>query len=312
MKIQPDNQFKHSADNISSLGKRYGITVSDYSETTSGIENTTLIVASLNDKYVFRIYRQGKKTNAHIQAEIDFVAYLGKNRIPVPSIAKNNAGQQITVFESESRQWQLVVMRFVKGSHPTTIPAKLLADIATTQAQMHVLATDYTHGTDTVRILTKLVETEFIRQINTTAIDERLAAFLHRGAAYELLLDIKLPTGLCHMDYDEQNMLCQDNAISAVLDFDDLSVAPYVVCLAYTLWHIQDSHGQAAADAYLKFYERVRPLTSPEKRLLPAAELFRHYMISAIKVLNGETNPKHIERFLDVEHSLQAAIVADQ
>ena len=311
MKILPESQFKHSINNVISLGRRYGITVSNYVEATSGIENTTLIVASRNNKYVFRIYRQGKKTNAHIQAEIDFAAYLGKNHIPVPSIIKNSAGELITVFESGSQLWQLVVMDFVKGTHPTAISSELLADIATTQAQMHVLAADYTHRTGTVRILNKLVETEFIRQIDMTAIDERLAAFLQRGAAYKVILDAELPTGLCHMDYDEQNMLCEDNAITAVLDFDDLSVAPYVVCLAYTLWHMQDSHGPVAADAYLKIYEQMRPLTSPEKRLLPAARLFRHYMISAIKVLNGEIGPKHIESYLHVERSLQA-VIADQ
>jgi Ser/Thr protein kinase RdoA (MazF antagonist) len=308
MKIQPESQFKHSIDNVASLGRRYGITVSNYAEATSGIENTTLIVTGQDGKYVFRIYRQGKKTNAHIQAEIDFVAYLDKNHIPVPSVIKNSAGEDITVFESRSRQWQLVVMDFVKGSHPDTISPELLAGIATTQAQMHVLAANYTHRTGTVRTLTKLAETKFIRQINMAAIDERLAAFLQRGAAYEVKLDTELPTGLCHMDYNEQNMLCNDNAITAVLDFDDLSVAPYAVCLAYTLWHMQDSHGPAAADAYPKIYEQIRPLTIPEKRLLPATRLFRHYVVSAIKVLDGETGPKHIEEYLHVERSLQATI----
>ena len=64
MKIQPDKQFRHSTSIIDELAAHYGFTVADYTEASSGIENTTLLVRSTNDqRYAMRIYRQDKKSD---------------------------------------------------------------------------------------------------------------------------------------------------------------------------------------------------------------------------------------------------------
>lgn len=304
MKLLPENQFAHSLESIEWLGQHYGIAVSGYEEATSGIENTTLIVQGNDSKYVFRIYRQARRTNAQIHAEINFMAYLGANHIPIPTIVPNKSGNPITTFEAGSRTWQLLVMEFISGKHPKIRSATLLADIAVTQARMHQLAANYAGQTDMVRRLTELAETKFIQQIDLPAVDDKLRAFLERGAAYRLSLPDELPAGPCHLDYDEENMLCEGDTITAVLDFDDMAIAPYAVCIAYTLWHIQDEYGTDTADDYLKFYEQKRPLTDHERQFLPAAMLFRHYMITAIKVLDGEIDSAHIQSYLRVEQSL--------
>ena len=103
MKVLPQNQLEHSLEVVQQLGKPYGITVEKYQEATSGIENTTLfITAASGQKYVFRIYRQGKKSNAQIQAEIDFMAYLHKHEIPTPLVVSDSSGITSTVIIKES------------------------------------------------------------------------------------------------------------------------------------------------------------------------------------------------------------------
>jgi Ser/Thr protein kinase RdoA (MazF antagonist) len=305
MKLQPENQLVHSLNIVASLGKRYDIVVDRYSEAASGIENTTLVISSGDSRYVFRIYRHGKKTNEQIAAELEFMAYLGNHSVPVASIRANNEGGLITLFESGAKSWQAIVMDFVEGEHPKELTNALLTDIATTQAQMHLSGADYHAQTEVIRQLDTLVETEFIKQIDLKSLDDELRAFFERGAAYNLSLSPDLPCGPCHLDYDEQNMLCRDDALVAVLDFDDMAIAPFAICLAYTLWHVQDSYGQAAADAYLSVYQQLRTLTQLEQQLLPAAMLFRHYMITAIKVLDNQISQQDIHDYLQTEQFLQ-------
>ena len=171
---------------------------------------------------------------------------------------------------------------------------------------MHQLAETYSGKKAAVRTISKLVETEFIHQIDITSVSKELRPLLQRGAACEVSLDPSLPAGLCHMDYDEQNMLCAGNLITAVLDFDDMAVAPYAVCLAYTLWHIQDTQGITAIDKYLQQYTSIRQLSDAERRFLPSAMLFRHYVITAIKILNGEVSPAHTASYLQTEEYIRS------
>lgn len=303
MKIQPDKQFRHSTSIIDELAAHYGFTVADYTEASSGIENTTLLVRSTNDqRYAMRIYRQDKKSDGQIVSELNFMAYLRQNGIPLPDIILNTQNQAITLLDSSDNTWQVIAMEHIDGEHINKPSAELLSDIATTQATMHLLANNYPTSNENIRIIDKLTETEFIQQIDIPKLPVELQQFLHRGADYEVSFSGELPIGPCHFDYDEQNILCRNNAIVAVLDFDDLSIAPYVVCLAYTLWHISDSIGLPAMEAYLAIYEQLRPLSVHERQVLYKAVLFRHYMISAIKILNGETSSGDIQSYLSIEH----------
>jgi Ser/Thr protein kinase RdoA (MazF antagonist) len=311
MKLKPENQIKHSLESVKKLGRHYGIDVNGYQAATSGIENTTLIAVSNGAKYVFRIYRQDKKTDDQIHAEIDFIIFLRSHGVPTVDVRVNNNGDLLTNFEALEKSWQVIVMDFANGEHPKSLSTALITNIATTQAQMHTAAVNYTAKLDVIRQLTELVETEFIHQIDLATVNPELRAFLERGAAYKLALAANLPKGPCHMDYDEQNMLFSGDEITAVLDFDDMAVAPYVCCLAYTLWHIQDTNGVATRDSYLAVYQQLRPLSEVEKQFLFPAMLFRHYMISAIKVLAGKIDPKDIQDYLQVERQLQTSSLSN-
>lgn len=315
MKVQPQDQFKPTPEIVALLGDYYSITVNSYIEATAGIENTTLIVTAAGSKndtqsstYVFRVYRQGKKTAAEIRAEIDFMAYLGDNGIPVPAVVPNISGQPVTIFEAASRTWQSLAMEFIAGEHPSTLPDALLKIMATTQARMHQLADNYTGRLSAVRTLTELTADGLIRQIGNASADSELRAFLERGAAHHVTLSQELPAGPCHLDYNKGNVLCQGNKLTAVLDFDDMAIAPYAVCLANSLWHAQDTYGATTAEAYLQAYEHTRPLSSRERQLLPSAMLSCHYTLSAIRMLGGKTSPDHVKDYVCVETSLLARL----
>jgi Ser/Thr protein kinase RdoA (MazF antagonist) len=253
-----------------------------------------------------RIYRQQKKQLRAIKLELDFMEYLRAHGILIPRIIANTSGEQITSQKLGDRTWQIIVMEYVEGEHIKSYPRKLLLEMSEIQAKIHSLSSLYKGNLVSTEHLTKLRESYFISQIPLQTIkDSRLKQFLQRAQAYTVNLPPELPSGLCHLDYDTDNVLAKDNSVVAVLDFDDLAVAPFIVCLAYTLWHVYVHGDKQATSTYLNQYEKGRKLSDLELEYIRSIMLFRHYVISAVKVLNGHSSPKEIARYLSLEEELR-------
>jgi Ser/Thr protein kinase RdoA (MazF antagonist) len=239
--------------------------------------------------------------------ELDFMAYLHGHGVPVPGILPNGLGQYITKLTFDGRMWQIIVMEYIKGEHAGQYTEELISDMAKTQAAMHSLSANYSTKSLPAEELRVLKEEYFIRQIDLHHLaDDRLKGFLERATNYTLDLGAGLPCGLCHLDYDTDNLLTKGSSVLAVLDFDDLAIAPFIVCLAYTLWHVYAEENETAAWQYLKNYETFRQLSDLERKYIKPIMLFRHYVISAVKVLNNHTLESDIEKYLDIEKQLSA------
>lgn len=300
MKKVEDKQFKPTSNLLDKIFQQYGLNYVSYKLATSGIENTTLIVETTNNKYVLRVYRQAKKSTNDIIQEVEYTQYLRSNGISVPKVIKNSKNKYVTEFEENSTIWQLILMEFIDGEHPTEYSHELLKEIANVQATMHILSSKYLSQGD--EELSELVEDYFIKQINTNQIqDARLKQFLNRAINFNLKLDKNLPKGYCHLDYDIDNIMSKNNKIAAILDFDDLAFAPFVVCLAYTLWHVLYSNGETKMYGYLAEYERFRKLNDLEKSYMYKIILFRHYVISSLKILIGHTENEDIKMYIQLE-----------
>jgi len=305
MKIESEKQFKITDEAVVTILKEYGLDLISYKPASSGIENTTLIVTSSPINIVVRIYRLNKKPLSEIELEISFMEHLYKNGVKVPKIIKNINSESITQLHWDNNIWQVIALEYISGDHASEYNTELLVDIAHWQARMHTASDAYLIPTNAPKIDNILYESYFLPLIDTSSIDnENIHYFLERAKIYALRLDDNLPAGLCHLDYDKDNIISEDGKVKAILDFDDLSVAPYVVCLGYTLWHIWRYSGKAMADEYLNAYESIRPLSALEKEALPFVILFRHYMISDLKVLNGHVNHQDIQDYINLEQEI--------
>lgn len=305
MKIAPNNQFDISEIKLAEILNSYGLELVNYIEASTGIENRTIIVNTNRGKYVIRVYRSDKKTDQSVLAELDYTNYLRNHAIPVPNILDDISGQQLTRLVFDNQSWQIIVMDFHDGSHAKSYTDRLISQMATIQANMHILSGSYPTDSLPLEELTILRETYFTEQIKHKEItNTKLREFLYRAERYTLELSSDLPRGLCHLDYDKENLLSRNGAVLAVLDFDDLAVAPFIVCLAYTLCHIQTESGAAAVTQYLADYEATRKLSDLELEYLKPIMLFRHYMISALQVLNGHTSDREIDHYLILENEL--------
>ena len=307
MKLEPEKQFNSDFQSVASLLRNYSLELKTYAAATSGIENTTLIASSDAGKCVVRIYRLGKKSKNEITVELDFMEHLLSGGVKVPRILHNTQGTSITEFEQRGAKWQAIVMDYIAGQHADIYTTKLLIGMAQTQARMHVLSSDYVAPADAAAEDDTLREQFFLPQIDVRTItDGSLRSFLQRATDYCVPLDTSLPRGLCHLDYDKDNIIANNDAIAAVLDFDDLAMAPFVVCLGYTLWHVRRYGSKKMAELYIEEYEKIRQLSSLEKSYICKVMLFRHYMISDLKILNGHTNEQEVADYIALETELLA------
>jgi Ser/Thr protein kinase RdoA (MazF antagonist) len=305
MKIAPDDQLVIDQVKLEIILDQYDLRLVNFTEASSGIENKTVMTDTNRGKYVVRIYRNGKKSDRSIDMELDFMAYLHSHSVPVPGVLCNQSSSYITKLTFDGRKWQIIVMEYIEGEHAKQYTEELISNMAKTQAAMHSLSAAYPVKGIPAEKLNVLKEEYFIKQIDLHHLkDDRLRGFLERASAYRLDLDVNLSRGLCHLDYDTDNVLAKDSSVLAVLDFDDLAIAPFIVCLAYTLWHIYTEKNEAAAWQYLENYETFRQLSDLERSHIKPIMLFRHYMISAIKVLNNHTLLADIDKYLDVETQL--------
>lgn len=305
MKLHTHDQFKITDESLKQILSAYDFNLEAYEVADSGIENCTILVKCSVQNIVVRVYRQNKKTDEEILQEIEFTEYLYKKGIPVAPIHWNSKGNRITILEIDNQRWQCIVMDKLSGTHAKKYTDELLQDMASIQAKMHSLA-DKFDNSFTVKKLNKLKESNFTHLIkNRGDLSNEVLAFIDRIENYEIFIEEILPRGLCHLDYDNGNILSKNDKVTAVLDFDDLSDAPYAVCLAYTMWDIAFDAGIDKALEYMYQYERDRSLSVSEKELILPAMLFRHYVIGAKDIADSQISPSLFSHYLKLEKNLK-------
>ena len=305
MKLHQDAQFVPTRENVSLLLNMYGLTLAGYETADSGIENCTIMIRALSGKYVLRVYRQHKKNHQDVQGELDFVMYLGENGIPVAPPLPNLERSLVSWLDQSGYTWRAILMRHAPGGHPDRYSSGLIVNLATIQARMHNLAALYTPKNAYNKELTELKETHFIRLIkDRKALEPNLQDFVTRAENYVVHLDSSLPKGLCHLDFDRDNVLCRRDVVTAVLDFDDLMLAPYVVCLAYALWDVAYDLGLDGSAAYIEAYEKIRQLTDQEKSFIKPIMLLRHYAIGCMDISHKQMDESALSRLLNLEREL--------
>lgn len=307
MSFHNDGQFPVSHEALANILSAYGVTTFSYSIATNGIENTTCLIETSKQKYALRIYRQAKKPLPAIEREIAFMQILRSQGSPIPRVYSNQAEEMVAQVDWDGRSWEVLLMECMPGEHPAAYSTLLLNQMARAQAQMHILGGEFAKSHNSPPSLTELAEGEFAWRINTSQIkDKRLLNYLNRIVNYRVPLDSSLPCGYSHFDLDIGNILVDAHgSLAAILDFDDLQYAPLVVCLGYSLWSIlYESKRKDLVEQYLTAYQKIRQFTEKEREYLPKIMLFRHYVITALKILNGHTTDEDVLFYENIEQQL--------
>jgi Ser/Thr protein kinase RdoA (MazF antagonist) len=306
-KLDAVNQVIVSHDIIAKMLLQYGINDFHFEIISGGIENTSLLITNHNKQYVLRIYRRYNKSDSRIAVELQFQDVLREHGLPIPHILTNSIGSKLTKVTIDGFDWQVILMEYMGKTDFKHYTSELINDMATIQATMHLLGIAFAKNQAThEHTLSELKET-IAQQSKEEISDIKIRTFLDRGKKYIVALDPNLPYGYNHLDFDTYgNILVKNDRVTAILDFDDLSYSPSVVCLGYTLWEILfETNDTNKLEEYLKVYEEIRPLNEHERSLLPQIMLFRNYAIGAIIATVTKQEMYH-DQLLTVEKRILA------
>lgn len=307
-KRSPEHLFVPSQRNVQAILALYNLSLTRFEHATHGIENLTLLIWSGQKKYVLRIYPQKQKSDADILLELAFMFHLRKHGLPIPAIISSPDHQPLVVCELDHQKWQCVLMEHAQGTHPEAFTPALLAHMAALQARIHILGEQYAKTQNIEQGRTALRETSALDELlNATALESELRDLLGRISAFKVSLDASLPKGLSHFDFDVDNILTQNGCVTAILDFGDMECLPLVVCLGYTLWDVlfEKDGSPALVDFYLQKYQEVRQLNQREKDVLREIMLFRHYVITTVRIHFGDFRQNDLDQALQQEQKLR-------
>ncbi len=309
-KLSPEHLFVPSQKHVRAILAYYNLPLTRFEHATHGIENLTLLVWSRRKKYVLRVYPQQKKSDVDILLELDFMSHLRKHGLPTPAIISSSDNRPLVVCEVDQKKWQCVLMEHAQGAHPEAFTPALLDHMALLQARMHTLGEQYAHIHHMKSGRAALRATSTIDDLlNTTALESGVRDLLERVKAFVVELDDALPLGLSHFDFDIENVLTHHDRVTAILDFGDMECLPLVVCLGYTLWDVLFETGGSPAlmARYLQHYQKVRQLSLKEKEALREIVLFRHYVITTVRIQFGDFSQKDLDKALQQEQELRQA-----
>jgi len=305
-KLFIEHQFPISHNNVAAILKAYDLNEFSYLLADSGVENATLILDTEAAKYALRIYRQFKKSTAEVRLELMFAQYLSIHGIPSPKTVETKTGDIVAEVTVSGRVWQAVLMDFEEGDHPVKYTHALLTKMAILQAHMHTLGIEFGEEMHATKAIKSLEPGSLVVDIDLEdLVNDRLSAFVLRANKHSVALPGNLPHGFSHFDFDRGNILLVGEDISAVLDFDDTHYGPVVICLANTIWDILAiSTGDEAVHLYIETYESSRQMSEDELSLIPDIVLYRHYLISCMKISFGKLAEDDLEKYLSLENRI--------
>ncbi len=234
-----------------------------------GVENTNYRLDTTRGRFVLTLF-EGRTDEASLPFCLGLTAHLAARGFPCPTPIEDRSGAWLGRLNGRAA----AVIEWKTGAWLRTPSSADQAAAGAVLARLHLTAADFD-----------------LKRVNPVgpAMWRRLADCCAQGASGEdrRLLDqvnaslarlgdpftTDLPTGAIHADYFPDNVLFEDDAVSAVIDFyfGCSGAFAYDLAIALSAWGF-DAEGRPMPDALTAFqrgYESVRPLNAAEREALP-------------------------------------------
>ncbi len=239
----------------------------------AGIENSNFFVDTDSGSYVLTVFE--RLSHEQLPFYLGLMQHLAAKGLPVPAPQANGDGQ--TLFTLSGKPAALVSR--LRGGHQLAPDIFHCEQLGQTLARMHLAVADFPLQQPNLRGLTWWQPAS--EQV-LPHLDADRAALLRDELAFQQQLAARaaeLPRGAVHADLFRDNAMFEGlpgrERLSGVFDFYFAGVDSFLFDLAVCLndWCIALDSGQlieARAAALVAAYERERPLSGAEHRLLPA------------------------------------------
>ncbi len=237
----------------------------------SGIENTNYFANTTQGHYVLTVFE--RLTFEQLPFYLQLMKHLVERGIPVPGPKADASGAILHTLNGKPA----AVVDRLPGRHHLAPDASDCAALGRMLALMHIAADDFPMHQPNLRGLAWWSETvpvvaPFLTPAQRMLIEAELA---HAQQVAASAVHAALPRGPIHADLFRDNVMFEEGRLSGLFDFYFAGVDPLLFDIAVCIndWCIDLASGRLAEDratALVAAYDAVRPLTSPEQRLLPS------------------------------------------
>ena len=245
----------------------------------SGIENTNYFADARSGEcvhnYVLTLFE--RLTSEQLPFYLHLMKHLADRGIPVPGPKADASGAILHTLRGKPA----AVVNRLRGRHHLAPDAAHCAGVGAMLARMHIAGADFAMHQPNLRGLEWWTETvpvvaPFLAPDQRDLIEAELA-FAQQvagSAAYAAL-----PRGAIHADLFRDNVMFdtgpEGDELTGMFDFYFAGIDTFLFDIAVCLndWCIALDSGrldEERATAFVTAYDRVRPLTTGERRLLPA------------------------------------------
>ena len=259
-----------------------------------GNANKNYVVTTDQGDYVFKLIIEHPRKD--LEDEIQFLERLAQYNFPASYYQKSPQGNSIY----ESNGDLIVSMPKLNGENPTLSP-EVCAAIGQNIAKLHTIPSEnlpnrnhwlrQTYLEDTI----SKVEKEFPDEAKKIrAEQETLKSFNYQ----------ELPMGIVHGDMSASNCLFVNNQLTAMLDWEEVGIAPVVLDLATCILNLCYQDNKLNPELYQKIlesYQTVRPLSSLEKTSLASAMKYAGLTLSVWRLAQFGIHHPDPEKIKDYE-----------
>ncbi|WP_180087122.1 homoserine kinase [Acinetobacter sp. YH12226] len=244
----------------------YGLEVIDLIPIQGGIQNTNYFLVCENQQYVLTVFEDMDEQAAGELVPV--LQHLGQAGLAVP-VPLSHSGKAIHTLKNKPAQ----IAPRMMGEHPMPSTVAQAEAIAIAQAKMHVALKDFKLERAFVHDHAYWYNVAQEIKPSLNAADKVLLGKLL--GLYEALTAVypDRPRGFIHSDLFRDNTLFEGDQLKGILDFYELNKDEFLFDIAITLNDFCTNYPEVTlneekANAFLKAYETVRPLTEDEKSCL--------------------------------------------
>ncbi|WP_374724004.1 phosphotransferase enzyme family protein [Calidifontibacillus erzurumensis] len=262
-------------------------------------ENATFLVKNTitGEKYILRVGRPGYHTKEEIEGEIAWIKSIDElSTITVSLPIKAENGQYIQEITDENNTYYCTLFTFLEGKAPDENDESALIDqfeiLGEITAKLHEHSIKFRDRLRNIKRLTWNYDTILGSNPKWGKWQNGLGMTQDRLALFEKVSE-KIFTrlknfgngpdrfGLIHSDLRLANLLIDGDNIK-VIDFDDCGFGYYLYDLATSLSFIEHKpYVPALIDAWIKGYQKIRPLSNVEKEEIPTFIMMRRLQLIA-------------------------------
>ena len=274
-----------------------------------GIENTNYFLTSTGGEFVLTLFE--RLTAEQLPFYLHLMKHLAHGGIPVPDPRADRHGEILLQVCGKPAS----VVNKLRGKSQLAPQGVHCAAVGAMLARMHLVGRDYDRHQPNLRGLgwwneTVPVVLPHIDAVTGQLLQAELAYQNHLAASSAYAA---LPRGPVHADLFRDNVMFDGDTLTGFFDFYFAGVDTWLFDLAVCLndWCIDlttGAHDAERAQRMIEAYQSVRPLTAPERELLPGllragalrfwiSRLWDFYLPRSASMLKPH-DPTHFERVL--------------